>query len=413
MEALLIVAALAAQTTGQTATTSDAAAAQRQSGATSYVDLEAGAGYSSNPSLSFGSDQGSGFGRLAIHAVHSRVSARSTTLLSGYAENVSYFNHHGSQQSANLYGHHDVAVSEHARLFGDVSATYQEGGALDTRVLALPIIPPPIPGGTLTPPILVPGSADFLSVTGRTFTISGHGGGTFALGPHDDLSLSSGLDHTIFHSGPERTSYTRIPVTVAYDRVLSARTTVGARVTADKTDYDGPTNFRVITPQLTGRVQLAQRVSLDGAIGASFSRVDTGTVVTHSTGLSAQASLCGQGEASFYCARFFANEQSPTTAGPARQIGGGIDYSRRLDANQTVQFSLGVEHYSTPVSVITGQTFSSSTYYHAAASYARRIGSRLYGGVNLSARTLTQNGPDPNADFNGSLFIRYRFGNVQ
>jgi hypothetical protein len=37
----------------------------------------------------------------------------------------------------------------------------------------------------------------------------------------------------------------------------------------------------------------------------------------------------------------------------------------------------------------------------------------LFGGINLSGRKLTQNGPDPKADFSGSLFIRYRFGDVQ
>ena len=52
-------------------------------------------------------------------------------------------------------------------------------------------------------------------------------------------------------------------------------------------------------------------------------------------------------------------------------------------------------------------------YYHAAATYSRRIGDRLFGGLNLAARKLTQSGPDPDTDLNVSLFIRYRLGDKQ
>src|SRR5437763_10546371 len=98
MSPLFIVAALAqAATTGGSAapTSTDATTSKVTSGESNYVDLEAGAGYSSNPLLSIANDQGSAFGRISLHAVHSRVSARSTTLLSAYAEDVSYANHHG------------------------------------------------------------------------------------------------------------------------------------------------------------------------------------------------------------------------------------------------------------------------------------------------------------------------------
>jgi len=194
---------------------------------------------------------------------------------------------------------------------------------------------------------------------------------------------------------------------------LSARTTVGARVVAQDTEYDGPASFRMITPQLTGRTVLAERITLDGAIGVSFARIDNGLTTRHSTGLSASAELCGQGESNSFCAHFAADEQAATTAGPARSLGAGVDYTQRLDADQTIQFSLGATHYSAPTSVVTGRTFSSSTFYHAVGSYSRRLATRLFGGVNLAARKLTQNGPDPKTDLNGSLFIRYRFGDAQ
>src|SRR5205814_4119539 len=158
----------------------------------------------------------------------------------------------------NLYARHDTAVSEHVRLFGDLSAAYQENGLLDTRLLGLPLIPPPTSGGIITPPILIPPTGDFLSVTGRTYSFSGHVGGTFGLGPKDSLSLTSGVDHVLLRSGTVRSAYTSIPVSLAYDRKLSERASVGARVSGQDTEYDGPGSLRPITPQLTARPLVAE-----------------------------------------------------------------------------------------------------------------------------------------------------------
>jgi hypothetical protein len=416
MGALLIIAALAQAATSGGSTppsSTDAAASNSPKGETTYVDLEAGVGYSSNPLLSIVNDQGSAFGRAAIHVVHSRVSARSTTVLSGYAEDYTYINHQHSQPSVSLSARQTTAVSEYTRLSFDGSASYQEGGGLDRIVLGLPVVPPPTPGGIVTPPILIPPGGDFLSVTGKVFSVAGHAAADFSLGSRDSLSLSGGVERVVFHSGPTRSNYIRIPLSLGYNRQLTARTYVGARVTADETDYNGPFKSRSITPQLTVRTLLAPRISLDGAIGVAFSRFENGVTTTDSTGLSAQVSLCGQGETSYYCARFFADQQTATTAGPAKSVGGSIDYSKRLDANQTISLSAGLTHYSTPFSVVAARTFSSSTYYRLAGSYSRQLGSRLFGGVNLAARKVTQNGPDPKTDLSASLFIRYRFGDVQ
>src|SRR5206468_548707 len=79
MSTLLIAAALAQVGTAAGSTpppSTDATAPQVQTGKTTYVDLEAGAGYSSNPNLSIVNDQGSGFRRVSLHALHSRVSHR-------------------------------------------------------------------------------------------------------------------------------------------------------------------------------------------------------------------------------------------------------------------------------------------------------------------------------------------------
>ena len=119
------------------------------------------------------------------------------------------------------------------------------------------------------------------------------------------------------------------------------------------------------------------------------------------------------GERDTFCARVAVDEETPTTAGPARSVSGDIDYSRHLNATDTIEFALSAVHYSSPVSFVSGLTFSNSDYYRAAADYTRTLGHRLFGGVSLAARKVTQNGPDPKSDLNASLFVRYRFGSLQ
>lgn len=411
---IVLTAALAAQTAagGATSTSADKEAAGARAGQSTYLDVEGGVGYSTNPELRLNSGGGEAFGRIAVHAVHRRVSARTTTLLSAYAENVSYTSHVGSQQSLSFYGHHDAAVSEQLRLFGDLNASFQKGGLLDTRVLVVPTIPVFI-GPPGTPPILVPGTADFLSVTGRNYQVSGNVGGQLALSPHDDIRVSGGIGRTVFRSGGIRTSYTTIPVSIGYDRQLSERATVGAELDAQDIEYNGPTSVRIITPELTGSLVLSPTLSLSGGVGVSFARVDDGVRIRNSTGPAANARLCSSTERAQLCGRAYVAQEAATTAGPAKTIGADVDYSRQLSANSSIAFSLGVDHYSRPVSVISSRTFSSATYFRAAAEYSRRIGSRLFGGVNLAGRKVSEAGPDPEADVSASLFIRYRFGDVQ
>ncbi len=415
---IILTAALAAQATttgGATAPADKPADNGRKPGQSTYVDLEAGAGYSTNPQLQFGSHTGGGFGRISLHAVHTRSSARTTTLLSAYAENLTYTTHYGSQQSLSFLGRHDAAVSEHLRVFGDLSANYQQGGQLDTRILLVPNLPPL--AGPPGVPIILPPGVDFLTVRGKEYEIAGHAGAQVALSPRDNFSVSAGVERTTFHSsvssGLGHSSYTTIPVTLSYDRQLSEHSTIGARLVAQDTEYKGPASVRTITPQVTGRVALSPILSLSGAVGVSFAKVDDGVSTHNSTGLAANADLCSTTERGSICASVAISQETATVAGPAKSITGNLSYTRQLDADSTLAVALGVDHFSRPTSVIIGQPFSSATYYRASGEYSRKIGRRLFAGVDLSARKLAETGPDPKTDVSGSLFIRYRFGDVQ
>lgn len=414
---IILTAALAAQaspTSSAPAATDKAPDTGPTNGQLTYLDLEGGVGYSTNPHLQVGSHTGGGFGRISLHAVHTRKSARTTTLLSAYAENLTYTNHYGSQQSLSFTARHDAAVSEHVSVFGDLSGSYQQGGQLDTRILVVPNVPPLVgPPGV---PVILPPGTDFLTFRGKEYHFAGHAGVQVALSPLDDISVSSGVERTIFHSNVTsfgRTSYTTIPVSLAYDRKLSERSTVGARLVAEDTEYDGPASIRTMTPQLTGRLLLSPTLNLSGAVGVSFARVDDGLITRHSTGLAANADLCSITEHGSICANVAVNQETATVAGPSKSISANVSYTRHLDADSTLALAVGVDHLSRTLSVIENQTFSNATYYRASGEYSRRIGRRLFAGADLAARKLVETGPDPRADVSGSLFIRYRFGDVQ
>lgn len=413
MSALFAITVFAAQAATPTpAPASTEPATGPNVGQSTYLDVEAGAGYSTNPLLSLSSNQGSGFGRVALHAVHTRVSERTTTAISAYGEEIGYAKHHGSQQSLSVDARHDAAVNEKLRLFGDLSASYDKGGQLGTRILGVPNLP--LLPGTNTPPQLLPPGSDFLSVTGREYRFAARAGGQLTLSAHDSLNFSGGADRIVFKGGGlTNNSYWTIPVSFGYDRQISPRTSIGARLLAQRTDYDGPANFTVITPQFTARVRLSEQLTFSGAVGATFARINDGLRTRHTTGLEADGSLCSASARGQFCARAAVDEQAATVAGPAKSVSAGVDYSRRLDADSTIQFSLDANHYSSPISVITGRTFSTATYYRAAGAYTRRIGDRWFGGLNLAVRKLTERGPDPKADVTASAFIRYRFGDVQ
>lgn len=418
----LVILALAAQAAIQTEApavappSTDTTVPARSVGETTYVDLEAGAGYSSNPLQSLNSNNGAAFGRISAHGVHTLVSDRTTTVLSGFAQGFFYTRHYGTQESFDVNGRHDAAVNEKLHVFIDGDAAYDKGGQLDTQILSIPNVFP-LPGTTIPPILLNPGS-NFLTVTGRSYRLRADGGGQLALSPRDSLDFSSGFEHDVLKSGALDTRFTSVPISLGYNRQLNPLTTVGARVVAQFTHYSGDLNngaadSRVITPEVTAQLRLAEHLSFSGDLGASFSSVDDGVRTRHSTGLAADANLCSSTERSTFCGRASIQQQAATSAGPARSISAGIDYSRRLTAADTLELLMSVDRYSNPVILVSGISFNHATYARAVVNYSRNISKRWFGGINLSARKVTQTGPNPDADFTASLFIRYRFGDIR
>jgi|SRR5579884_56394 len=427
MPGLALIAALAAQATTQpglpseptTAPVAQTGTAARSVGETTYLDLEGGAGYSSDPLMSLGRNGesgGSAFGRLSAHAVHTMTTDRTTTVFSAFGQSLFYTNRYGSSQSFDVNARHDAAVTENLRVFADGDLSYDRGGQLDTRILSVPDVP--LLPGTIVPPPLLTQNGDFLTVTGKSYRANADVGGQLSLDPRDFLDASAGVDHDISKIGTFDTRYTRIPLTFGYERALNERTSIGARLVADFTHYSGDIlgsgrNFRVVTPEFTAKLMLSEQLTFTGDVGASFSSFDEGTYTRHTTGLAADANLCSVNERTQLCARASVQQQAATSAGPTNSVMVGVDYTRKLGEFDTLQLSVSGDRYSNPTLLVAVPTFSHATYLRAAADYSRKIGRRLFAGVDLAARKITGNGADPKADLSATAFIRYRLGDIR
>ena len=88
-----------------------------------------------------------------------------------------------------------------------------------------------------------------------------------------------------------------------------------------------------------------------------------------------------------------------------------VDYYRKLGENESLQAALSGVRYSTPAAFDSSHV--RTTYASGVIGYDRKVGNRLYAGVQGGARKLFQVGPDPKLDLNANLYLRYRLGDLQ
>ena len=380
-------------------------------GVSTIVDLEGNIGYSSNPQLIRG---GSGqlFGRGSIYVAHARQDARSSTVLSAFGENSIYSGRAGSQQLFRATASHTRALTEKVQIFGNVSASLDRGGQLGNRLIGSPNAPVPI-----TPELIpvFPDNFEDLSLIGSTtYRLSGQAGAQVSISQRDSLSFSAGADRAMFKGLQSDNDFTGISGSAAWNRVLSERASAGLSVNVRHSDYQRGRSSSQINPQVQGRLQIAERLDLSGAIGVSFAQNDDGIDKDSSIGLTFNGSICGRRAIETYCARISRDNQSDTIAGPSTSSSFDLSYSRRIDQNQSLQLSAGASQQSQRFDESTTLTpIGKQTYLRAAAAYTRTLSPRWLTGLNLAARSLRRDGADPKPDVSASLFVRWRVGDLR
>ena len=89
-----------------------------------------------------------------------------------------------------------------------------------------------------------------------------------------------------------------------------------------------------------------------------------------------------------------------------------LSYSRKLECQGFHPGIRSALRATATAASIEGLEDPESTYASAVIGYDRNIGARLFGGVQGGVRRLFQNGPDPDTDFNATVYLRYRLGDL-
>lgn len=384
--------------------------AAAQSRSQTFLDVQAGLGYSSNPDLR-PNGNGSGFGRLSAYGYHGWSTERSYTGLSAYVENSTYFKRYGNRQVFSLRGDTTLRASENVTLNGNLGFSGDFGAQLSSRLYSVPQdLDPNVPVAVIDPPLIIV-SPDLTNINRRSYRLNGGVGLTAALSPRDSLSAQFGAARVFSSGDSDDLNYNQFDVTAGYQRQLNERTSVGIQGISSYAEYNLGRSVLIYGPQLTAGLQLAEQLEFRGALGFVRTELDGGSLggKDSSTDLAADLALCRRLEYERVCVQAGRRAQSSTLGVAPVSTTISADYYRQLNSRDQIQASLGF--------VTTGRVAplgnERQNFYTAAASFDRKVNQRLSAGVSVVARKLNTFGPDPKADVGGSLFIRNRFGSIR
>jgi hypothetical protein len=252
---------------------------------------------------------------------------------------------------------------------------------------------------------------DLFALNRRQHRFSGQIGANWTVSPRDTVTTSVGAQRISF-SGGNDLDYTQYDATAGYQRQINERLYVGARVIANHADYKGGRSVTSVGPQATINAQLSEDWQASAAIGFVRTTQDFGTLggSDSSIDLALDGSLCRTLEFERMCGRVSRRTQTSVLGGSPTSTSASADYFRRLSAKDQVQASFTVVRTGSVPELGIDQR---QAFYTLAGGYDRSINDRLSVGANVSGRKLSGFGPDPKADIGGSMFVRYRLGDLR
>ncbi len=199
---------------------------------------------------------------------------------------------------------------------------------------------------------------------------------------------------------------------------FTERTSGGLSANVQYQDYDNGLSATVVNPLATISHQFTDQIYGSASVGLLFTKQDQFLGGSDSSvDPSFSFRLCKTTERERFCGRLSRDARNSLSAFTAEQAGAltistlvSVDYSRQIDANQSIQASLTGSRSTSQQSI--GDDFR-STYLTLLVGYDRKVRQRLAVGAQAGARKLFQSGPDPKFDVNANAYVRYRFGDIQ
>ena len=222
-----------------------------------FLDLEAGLGYSTNAFLGFDAES-SIYGRISATGAHSWISETGVIGIRGFIENTTYFQGgYGSKQIFSLGASTTQQLSPTVSIYGDLGFSGDFGGQLANRFVygpTGPVVPDPanpIPDPTVNP--------DLFGITGRQYRVNGDAGVSIQSGARSSISLSGGVIHAFSSGSNEAGDYTTFHGSGSYARELSERTRGGVSLTVARQNFRSGGWSNTINPALFASTQLSER----------------------------------------------------------------------------------------------------------------------------------------------------------
>ncbi|RZM08294.1 MAG: hypothetical protein EOP67_71905, partial [Sphingomonas sp.] len=199
-------------------------------------------------------------------------------------------------------------------------------------------------------------------------------------------------------------------VNTGYTRSLSERSSVGLQVSGTIVDYARVPSSRFINPQLTYSTQLAERWSLNLAVGASY--VDDG--FSSNVTPSANGSLCRASERGNFCL-LVARQPSVSAFGGARnQTSVTANYSYRLAERTSLAASASYQRVSNGISLSPAASSGrDQAYINASATVSQQLARRLSAFATALYRDVNGLGVPTSADVGGRIGLALTVGGRQ
>ncbi len=374
------------------------------------VDVSLGALAASNPYLRDGTDTGSAAATLTLRPYISAADDDTTATLDGTLSLENFFDHYGTDESAQVGASIEHRFNERTTFSADASfqssesaARHYYGGA-DLAGLD----PGEFPDSAVVDPTLG-------NISGRTSALDVNFSLKQLISTNGVLDLTAGLGLTRVESG-NGADYRDTDAAVSYSRRLDERSSMLASVSVGYVDYfDRRSGDGLFVTTLAG-VDHRFSESAYGSLEVGFSYASVETLLggkAHTTDWAATIKLCDTLARGTLCATGSRAAQ-PTSLGGVTMVSSvGVSYARDIGTAGNVSFTANYSKSGTSNSspILLGRR--KSEVANVSGSYRHRIAQRLSAFITPSFTSNDDQFAGKEENYQVLAGISYHFGKAQ
>lgn len=267
-----------------------------------------------------------------------------------------------------------------------------------------------IPGQDPNAPVIVDPSAT-TSFAERTQSFTGNVGLSFTLSPRDSISVSGRGTHVNVPAlSPQSRDYDTYGAGLSYMRAIGANTSIGLQFDASRVDYagGGAGSGTQYSPSAVFNTKLAPRVTLRATAGLTFSNTELLVGSINETSFAGSVGICHEGERARFCLDGSRRVAPSTFSGTSKVTTLSASYDYKLSQRSSLRGYVGYSR----ANALTGIGNTTNDYGQAGVSYSHQILERLSAVVSVSYSDSYDNFVPRDANFYGSIGVRYRLGDL-